>query len=218
MKKTVYVDFDGTVVDVMPRYHGILESYIKRDILIDLDFDEYKYLKRKGIKDHSIIQKMCEGYELDVEDYVKYKRLNLEKCKWLKKDIIIGSPKEAYFKLKKLGAWVVLLTQRNIEMNLKKQVKLLNLEKYFDEIVVVKPLTTQNAKFTYLKNRVNKKDIIIGDSIVEMESAEKLNIRGYFVKTGLWDESFAGNITQIFSDYNSVVDFVVGDNSKDVKE
>ena len=29
MRKTAYVDFDGTIVDVMPRYHGILEHFLK---------------------------------------------------------------------------------------------------------------------------------------------------------------------------------------------
>jgi phosphoglycolate phosphatase-like HAD superfamily hydrolase len=209
--KTVYVDFDGTIVDVMPRYHGILESYIKREKFIEIDFNKYKSLKRKGIKDYDIVKRLCEGNEIDLEDYLKFKRLNLENFKWLKKDIIIGSPEEAYHKLQNQGYRVVLLTQRYIEKNLHKQVKMLNIEKCFDEIIVVKPLPNQNAKIKYLKNIINIEDIIIGDSRDEMETAEKLNIAGFFVTSGLWNESFAGPIAQVFNNYNTVVDYIVGE-------
>jgi phosphoglycolate phosphatase-like HAD superfamily hydrolase len=92
-----------------------------------------------------------------------------------------------------------------------KQVNLLNIEKCFDEIVVVKPLLNQNVKLEYLKNIINDEDIIIGDSRDEMDAAEKLNIKGYFVTTGLWDESFAGSISDVFSCYNSVVNYIAGD-------
>jgi phosphoglycolate phosphatase-like HAD superfamily hydrolase len=149
--KTIYVDFDGTIVDVMPRYHGILQSYLKKDKPIELDFNKYKCLKRQGIKDYNIVKSLCEGYELELDDYLKYKRLNLESLEWLKMDKVIGNPKEAYDKLKNQGYKVVLLTKRRHEKNLFKQVNLLNIEKCFDEIVVVKPLLNQNLQFQYLE-------------------------------------------------------------------
>lgn len=48
IEKNAFVDFDGTIVDVMERYHGILQSYLlstKSAPLIDLE--NYISLKRE---------------------------------------------------------------------------------------------------------------------------------------------------------------------------
>ncbi|EKN62755.1 HAD family hydrolase [Schinkia azotoformans] len=214
MKKTAYVDFDGTVVDVMPRYHGILESYLKKDNLIELDYTEYCFLKRKGIKDHEIVYRLCNGLKIDIESYLEFKRPNLESSFWLKKDIIIGSPKDAYNKLKCLGYNVVLLTQRNYEKRLLQQVAGLGLDNCFDEVLVVKPLLRGNAKLNVLKDKINSEDIIIGDSKIEMECADFLYINGFFVESGLWGTTFAGEKSLIFKTYNLVVDFLLQSSGK----
>lgn len=208
MNKVAYVDFDGTVVDVIPRYFGILSSYLKDKVSTELNLEKYKILKRRGLKDHQIVLKLCDNFKLDINDYIQYKRENLESEFWLKRDVIIGSPREAYNKLKSLGYRVKLLTQRNHENRLLDQVKRLGLEECFDDIIVVKPLVGGNAKVNILKNKVNKKDIIIGDSSIEMECARYFNIKGYFVRTGLWEDKYANSDSLIFENYNSVVDFL----------
>ena len=82
MKKNAYVDFDGTIVDVMPRYYGILESYLNKNGLFDLEYEQYCNLKRQGIYDHIIVKEVCSGLLINVEDYLKYKRLKLENKDW----------------------------------------------------------------------------------------------------------------------------------------
>lgn len=205
MRKTAYVDFDGTVVNVFPRYHHILKSYLNQKTSIELDYNKYCFLKRQGMKDHNIVQTICRGYNLDIEEYVKYKRLNLESEENLRKDIIIGSPEIAYKKLNKLGYKIILLTQRNYQDRLVNQVGSLNISNCFDNIIVVTPLSNINTKLEFLKNQVNVDDIIIGDSKTEMECASVLGIEGFFVETGLWGKEFAGPKTNIVDNYNTAV-------------
>lgn len=209
MKKNAYVDFDGTIVDVMPRYYGILESYLKKYGLINLEYEQYCYLKRQGIFDHIIVKEICSGFMINVENYLKYKRFKLENNDWLFKDIVIGSPLDAYQKLHMNGYTVKLLSIRNNETPLVNQVESLHLTNCFDEIVAVKPISSGNAKENYLRDIINHDDIIIGDSYVEMKCAEVFGIRGFFVKSGLWNSSFAGTKGLIFDTYNEVVNYLI---------
>lgn len=206
-QRRIFVDFDGTIVDVLPRYYELLQAYIGRPC--QLNFESYKYLKRLGIKDHDIVSRLCDGHCIELSSYLKFKRSNLEEIEWLRKDTIIGFPKDSYDKLKRLGYSVVLLTQRRSEQNLTEQIRLLNLDDCFDDLIVVRPLVDQNAKLIYLENKTTSDDVIVGDSMVETECAEKLGLRGFFVRSGLWDQSFAGSVVKVFDDYDSVIDFLV---------
>ncbi|PYG87169.1 phosphoglycolate phosphatase-like HAD superfamily hydrolase [Ruminiclostridium sufflavum DSM 19573] len=208
MSKTAYIDFDGTVVDVMHRYHGILAEYLHVNAFLNLSFEKYCLYKRQGFKDHIIVDKIFEGFKIDIEHYVDYKRINLESNKWLKVDTVIGSPQRAYKQLNEAGFKIYLLTQRNYKERLINQVKLLNLEDSFDEYIVLMPLLGQNAKAEFLKNKVNSGDIIIGDSPIEIECANMFDIAGFFVETGLWGKQFANCKVQVFENYNAVVDFL----------
>ena len=69
--KIAFVDFDGTVVDVFPRYYGILTEYLGKITNETLDFLKYKKLKRLGKKDHVIVRELLNGLEMDIHNYVK---------------------------------------------------------------------------------------------------------------------------------------------------
>lgn len=185
-KKTVYVDFDGTVVDVWERYYGITQDYVSSlgsDVLID--FEKYKKLKRNRLKDHEIIKCLAE-VDIDINSYMSFKLEELEKRYRLKADIVIGNPLHAYQTLRTAGYEVKLLTQRYNKENLIWEINYLRLQNAFDELIVVKPRKHENVKLKYLKERVGKHDVIIGDSPAEMECGRILGITGIFVKSGLF--------------------------------
>lgn len=205
---TVYFDFDGTIVDVFPRYYGVLSSYVEKITDQELDFTLFKTFKRSGMKDHQIVNCIIPDIKFDIEEYLTFKRNELENLDWLYKDTIIGDFNDAYVKLKAKGYKIVLITQRNNKQNLFQQVKLLELVKYFDDIVVVKPRAGANVKIDYLKEKVCADDVIIGDSKVEIEVANKLNISGYFVNTGLFSSEFLAINERVFDNYNSVVNYI----------
>jgi len=209
MSKTAFIDFDGTIVDVFPRYYGILIEYLEKMTDKSLDFSKYKKLKRLGKKDHVIVRELTKGLEIDIDDYIKFKRENLENLSWLKKDVLIGNPRSVNLELKNIGYRIVLLTQRNNKNNLLKQLDILNIIESFDEIVMVKPRAGQNVKAAHIEKQYSSEDIIIGDSSVEIDASRLLNINGYFVESGLFSAESLGIRKLVFADYKSAVDYIV---------
>ncbi len=203
--KTAFIDFDGTVIDVIPRYYGILCQYLEHYGDLTIPFEQYKEIKRTGAKDHEIVNAFVPHADFDIADYLEFKRSNLEDLNWLSKDVLIGDPFYAYKSLKKMGFQVFLLTQRRNKENLIIQLDLLGITSCFDEIVVVHPKPNDNVKFLYLKEHSSNKDVIIGDSIVEITAAKQLNLEYYFVESGLFSSSSLGIKEHIFKDYNEVV-------------
>lgn len=201
--RTAYIDFDGTIVDVFPRYFKIIQEYMINNFNLRLPYGIFVYRKRTGKKEHEIIREHCQR-DIDIEDYVMFKRERLENKEYLKEDRIIDNPQLAYEKLKKEGYHVKLLSQRRNAENLRWEIGYLNIKNCFDSITVVEP-TSNNAKLEYLKNIVNKDDIIIGDSPLDMECAEELNIKGYFVESGLYNSDVFSCEIRKAADYNAVV-------------
>lgn len=105
--------------------------------------------------------------------------------------------------LKKKGYVVKLLSQRRSKENFEKQLGWLGLENAFDDWMIVAPLH-ENAKLLFLKSVIHKEDILIGDGKLEMECAEKLNVQGFFVQTGLNERIVGKNISDTWKTYNEV--------------
>ena len=204
--KTAYIDFDGTIVDVMPRYHGILTSYLKGTLKICLE--SFCNLKRQGLKEHQIVEIYDPTYPFYIPDYVEFKRERLESMEWLALDRVIGDPILAHEQLNLAGFNVHLLTQRRNEKNVYAQLKQLGLWGAFDEVSVVAPMINGNAKASFLKGKVTPEDIVVGDSPVDMECARLLGITGFFVETGLWCEPNEANV-RILPNYNAVASLMV---------
>jgi len=207
MNRTVFVDFDGTIVDVFPRYYGILSSYLEKYTDKKMDYDTYRKMKKAGNKDNQIVEKIL-GIKIDIMDYLSYKSEMLEDPRWLKKDIVFGDPKDAYDKLKEIKYNVVLLTQRNKEDNFYRQINDLKIRNCFDDLVILKPCIGRNVKTDYISAHYHKENIVIGDSKTEIEAAKMLNIEGYFVETGLFSSCYVGIKEFIFDNYNIAVEYL----------
>ena len=90
----IYIDLDGTLIDVYERYCGILNLYLKNiDSEIFFSTEDYKYYRQSGYSDLKMA--MEKGLpSVNENDYRKFKHRFLENLEWLKKDKIIENPKE----------------------------------------------------------------------------------------------------------------------------
>jgi hypothetical protein len=102
-----------------------------------------------------------------------------------------------------------LLTQRNNEITLFRQLNYLKIRDEFDEVVMLKPKYGLNVKAEYLKKFFRPNDIIVGDSYVEIEVSKLLNIKGFFVDSGLFSSRALGINKNVFADYMSVIDYIL---------
>ena len=199
----IYIDLDGTVVDVYDRYCGILNEYLAPQGL-SIPREDYIRMRHDGVNEKDMPHLLL-GREADFEDYHQFKHQRLESPQWLATDRIIGDVNL----LKDYPCKFVLITQRNNKENALTQIANLGLDKVFDEIVVVKPLAGGNSKAEYLRDKTTPYDCIIGDSKTELECARILGIKGCFVPTGL----FGSRITEgeyIGRDYLDCVRHMLG--------
>jgi phosphoglycolate phosphatase-like HAD superfamily hydrolase len=204
---TIYIDFDGTLVDVNYRYYIIFNEFINYHFSLNTDFTSYIKFKRSGFKDHHIIEKLFGKIDFNIENYLKFKRLRLEDLAWLKTDKLIGNPTNFVKNCNDYNLNVILLTQRNNFENLKHQLSLLKIRHIFKEIYVVPPKAGINVKFEFLKEYADTFDIIIGDSKAELEAGNRLKIPSFFVNTGLNNSTIISEDTIFLNDYSEVLKY-----------
>lgn len=181
----IYFDLDGTLLDVYERYWGIFNLYLKRKNL-EISLKDYKRLRQSGYSD---IRIMKEKLELQVSDgeFKTFKSERLECREWLMKDSLIGDLKA----IKECNCYKAIITQRRNKEEAYSQIEKLGLVKIFNDIIILSPISGRNSKYEYLKDKVSCEDYIIGDSIIELDCARRLGMKGYFVKTGLFGEQIA---------------------------
>lgn len=185
----IYIDLDGTLLDVFDRYYGIFIEYA-RNIGVSISKEEYIQFRHHGLSENEMLRR-CYGKEINVLSWKQYKRERLEKREWLLKDFVIGNPQI----IRECTVPCTLITQRRNKTEAFYQIDRLKLTELFEQVVVLEPLQQGNSKLEYLSRRVTKGDAIIGDSKIELECARKLGITGYFVKSGLFGIDIVENET-----------------------
>ncbi|MCL2184482.1 MAG: hypothetical protein FWB86_01320 [Treponema sp.] len=167
----IFLDFDGTIIDVWKRYYKIFCDFYK----IDIDFELYKNEKRKYKSDFLLTEKYANIALFN--EYKIYKKNNLENIDFLKLDtVILYNNDISNFKI---------LTFRNNYNNLLLQIDYLDLKINLNNIICLDPKITTKKKYLMSFNDV----IIVGDSESEYECSENENTTVFLVKTGLRDIS-----------------------------
>jgi len=206
---TIYLDFDGTIVDVNYRYFGIFYEFIDYRFSLNVEFKTYIKLKRSGLKDHQILNNIFGNFNFNVDEYVEFKRQKIEDLAWLKTDKLIGNPLDFAKSCNNHDLQIVLLTQRNNFENLNHQLSFLNIKNIFKDIFIIPPKSGINVKFEFLRKYADNFDIIIGDSKAELDAGNKLGIPSYFVNTGLYDSSIISGDTIFLNNYSEFLRYLI---------
>lgn len=176
----IYIDMDGTLLDIFERYSGVFNLYINT-FGHHITKEKYRNLRQSGVSEAWILEKKW-GLSGDTEKYRAFRKHYLESREWLEKDTVIGQPEE----IRQYPYDFALITQRYNRKEAIRQISRLQLDTIFDEIIVLEPQKGRNSKEEYLRGKVTEEDCIIGDSPVELECSRRLGMQGYFVKTGLF--------------------------------
>lgn len=200
--RKIYLDFDGTVVDVWNRYFKVLDDFLGRNGFSRIDIEAYKSRKKRRMLDHEIVKELTKQ-ELNVEKYVEFKREALEAKEYLRLDSLIGKPPDYVGVFHQAGFLVEILSQRRNKENFLGQIESLKLASVFDAYIVVEPCAGKNAKYQYLCDKACKGDVMIGDSIQEKECAGKCGISFLFVDSGLYGTQAIGD-AKIYRDITEI--------------
>lgn len=186
--KKIFFDFDGTLVNVWNRYYNILYDFVKiENPEIHFTISEYIEAKLRLQKDHLVLADLVK-YDLNIDKYMTFKRKYLEQESYLRLDKPIGNFKEFCIQMREKGYMIFLVSARHSENMFYKQLGWLGYDKLFDEIKIISP--NKQTKLEYFKSIAHTNDVIVGDSMAELEGAIG-RCKGYFVRSGLhlYDET-----------------------------
>lgn len=166
----IYIDFDGTLVDLWPRYY---EVFCQLSDIKDVSLEEYKAVKRRLKRDEMVAGEL--GCNL-VPDYFSLKKQYLEEMDFLKMDQLY-LPAE-YLNSFPKGKCRILTKRRNVE-NFARQLKFLGID------IPYTVITSEETKADWIRANDNEQaGVIIGDSVVDLDAGVS-NITPYMVDTGL---------------------------------
>lgn len=177
--KKIYIDVDGTIIDVLERLYRLHKGSIESLGIKPLKKEVYIKLKRSGKSEKSIIE---EKYKIDVFGYYNKIRMNnIEKERYLNLDELVPNSIDALKKLK-MNHKVFLVTNRKSKRLFFKQIEKFELTRLVDGFLFSR------------KNLSGKEGVIIGDSEDDILTAKKLKWKVIAVESGLRDKDFLLNL------------------------
>lgn len=179
-KKVIFIDLDGTILDVSKRIYKVYKDILKKYNKKILPKNKYLKLKRKKVPIETILKKT------KAEDItIKFKEewgKEIEKPNYLKLDRMSSSRKKILFNLK--NNWkLVLVTLREHPKELFNQLSDKKIDKVFNEVLVSLEKDQKSKwKIKYeLIKKYNKFDeassIIIGDTETDILTGKNLGIK-----------------------------------------
>ncbi len=194
-RKTIFLDLDGTILDVSERIHRVYKNILKKHNKRFLSKNKYLKLKREKTPIEEILEKT------KAEDIVlKFKKewdKEIEKPSYLDLDKISGLNRKTLLFLKK--DWkLILVTLRKHPKRLFTQLKKKKIDKIFDK-VLISSKESRKPKWKIKSELIKKYDrfdktcsIIIGDTETDILTGKNLGIKtiAVFGNGGLRSRSF----------------------------
>jgi phosphoglycolate phosphatase-like HAD superfamily hydrolase len=212
MMPIIYMDLDGTILDVWPRYYSLMKLFFEQKLLLPFPtLQEYQHLKLNLIQDAKLIQHFSQGCIASksevVREYMLYKQRMLENEQMLWMDTVFGQLHLFVAQLKPEYKLHLLSVRRNRSLGMR-QLHHLNIRGLFDRIDFVSPLRESNPKWDLIKDKASKHDVIIGDSETDIICGSMLEMRTYHVSTGLRSYEYATRYGPAIrlSNYSEILD------------
>lgn len=167
----LFLDFDGTLVDLWPRFHAVFCALSNAS---GLTLDEYKRIKQKLARDEAV----AGHFEIRLrEDYFQRKKILLESKRFLKLDKPFWNPSRLNEIFRRKEA--ILLTKRRYPQNLRWELNRLRLR------ISARVLSAQSKAEWIQLHYPSENSIIIGDSLADLEAAALPNVTAVMVEYGL---------------------------------
>lgn len=183
---TIFLDLDGTILEVSGRFYAVYKNLMEEGGYKTLSKKLYWRLKRDKCPEKKIIRKS----NATVAFFKRYnpERIRLlEDIEYLKHDRIIRGALKTLKRLKKENK-LVLVTVRANRNSLLKELCLLKIRRFFDEILVApagkEPWKTK-VKLIKDKRYVLRDAVFIGDTEIDILAAKALKVKSIAVLSGL---------------------------------
>lgn len=184
------IDFDGTLVDVWPRYYAVFSELTKSNV----GLERYRQVKRICEKDSIVAQNL--GVELP-DDYFENKRILLEEKEFLELDKLWIDVEEILSFFRKED---IILTKRRRKDNFFWELDRLGLYDLISQSHVI-----QSSKEEYVrKYYCEYEKIVLGDSTQDLEMGRVPRTRCIMLGCGLFAPARFEQTNMKYDYYNTL--------------
>jgi phosphoglycolate phosphatase len=197
----IFIDFDGTIVDIWARYFAVFKDYF---CLPSSFFPEYKRLKYIFPNDRELAYHLFHLSEIEINSYLRFKHTWLEDRRYLHLDTLLVNHDFLENFFEKTNAKI--LTTRNNEGAFMEQLDFLQISFLKHRAIVLKPQGIKTKYDWLLQSEKNGSVIMIGDSEIDLKAGTLPNSTAFFVKTGLRDHQSISDDLKHFRAYENFQD------------
>lgn len=192
----VFIDLDGTILDVQSRYHAVYRDILSAYGYDWLDTDIFWQCKRDRMPVYSILSKT--GAEDKKEEFKKQWQNRIEQERYLELDEVWPGMKDF---LSSCGAGLVLVTMRRDRDGLLSQIDRLFFSGCFKQVISVSPkvnMERHELKAMEIKRYLNdscisnSEAVIAGDSEADIMAGKLLDIKTAAVTYGIREGKHLG--------------------------
>jgi phosphoglycolate phosphatase-like HAD superfamily hydrolase len=177
--KTIYFDFDGTLIDISKKMYEAYADFLQSQSKEFLSYQTFCDLKQSGMSIEGILKQTRAETILNV--YLKKMPAMLEEDIYLGLDSTFEGIFEILKFLKESGIKVIVYSRRKNRKNLECEISNLALKGLITEII------TGNIKKELKK--AGPSDILIGDSILDIGLGKSVGLRTVGITTGFYSRS-----------------------------
>jgi phosphoglycolate phosphatase-like HAD superfamily hydrolase len=184
---TLYLDLDGTLIDVSDRYYRIYKEVVLSIEGNPLEKSEYWGLRRQGVPESKLFSQLRPFKESS--DLLVLRSKKLEAAEYLKYDQLVPGALETLNFLK-ARAQLVLVTLRKAVTELRQQLQTLGLSSFFDQVLYPNQRVDDHATSKAALISQNpwfkiKGSLIVGDSEADILAGRLLSIKSIAVLSGI---------------------------------
>ena len=192
--RNIFIDFDGTLVDIAPRHYRVYKKCVEKMGGTPLDQKKYWELKRDNISWDELLS--MSGLEASKKgDYLKLFIDRIESLEELYRDELFVDSLSALKKLSSNDNKLYLLSLRRNSDALDKQIEKLGIGCFFEKILSGHSDTKEGTllkKADIIKQTIDNPgdSIIIGDTEADVAAAQQLNATSIALLSGIRSKEF----------------------------
>lgn len=178
--KLIALDLDGTLIDCRER-QSLLAASLCRAAGLELDISQFWSAKREGATTAFAIK--MQGADVRLADSLSKLWVDqIETDAWLRMDRVLPGVRNSLHIAVEMGFKLHMVTARAREQALRRQLRWLSLETFFDHVKVVSPRDPSLQKANYLSAIMPV--VYIGDSESDAAAARAAQIKFLAVSSG----------------------------------
>lgn len=183
----IVFDFDGTLLDSAARHTVVLEDCLREFGLSVPSLSDYLSCKADGMSTKTYLRGLGLSDELCRAVSERWV-MKIEQPEYLKLDHLFDDAVSALELCKRAGFALYLLSARQSEENLLKQVHQTGVAEYFDKVYCVSPANASAEKTQVVKSL--RASMVVGDTEVDWKAAEAGGAACYLLNRGFRSVSY----------------------------